>query len=180
MKKLGLVIMSGLLLAAPFSWGISRVGGGSVASLAQGYSLDAAPMFGAITILGPEMARFEGPMGLNFGGGVRGGGGFSFSPFAGTPYIDLLEFRVEYPGFVKLTRVELRTELVRDGWTEIKARETCLTAFIKESQTATFAIATWGEGFGYVLVSRKSNASRIAIEGMVQSTKLEGGACRWK
>jgi hypothetical protein len=165
------MIVAGLLAGGPFSWGISRVGGGTARSAKQGFTIEAPLFFSSVRILGEESARFEGMPSIGFGS--------SFG-FGSPQFIDLLEFRTEYSKFVSLPRAVIEAQLLGEGWTKVTTADPCLLALKKESDTAAYAIVTWGEGYGYVLVSGRSIQSKQAIDDMIKSTKLDVGACRWK
>lgn len=99
--------------------------------------------------------------------------------FGQLTYLEARSFRVEYPDLASLNRVDLVSYLEAGGWLPMFLENPCVEARLNRSDTASYAIATWGGGKGAVFVGEKSYEVEQAIQGFVTGVVLEEGACAW-
>lgn len=98
----------------------------------------------------------------------------------GSPtFLEAMPFRQEYPGWTDRSRHDLSGYLVGEGWEKLEVSEACVEAWIGRSETASFAVTTWGDGKGAVFTGPKSYELEIYVRDLVRGIRLMDGACAW-
>lgn len=160
-------LLGAVILAAPnIAFPIGRSGNGRIASLEDGFSTESPKYFDQARELPNNSLRILAPT-------VRTSGSL-FSP-----EIELRRYEVEFPQEVKLTRQETLARFALHGWWNAKHADPCVEVFLSDNESASSAVATWGEGRGVVMIGPKNGISKSAIREMLDKLTLEPGACGW-
>ncbi|WP_413586244.1 hypothetical protein [Bdellovibrio sp. HCB274] len=152
---------------APLSGAVSRVGGGKINSLSSGFEMDAPESFLNIKATGRDSVRAEGPPTYVMGRGVM------------TQFIDIGEFRNEFPDFVDYSANDIQSRLERSAWSVVSNSD-CILIMKSNDPQITAYIATWGLGKGFVLKGRSLPDVDKAMTGFINSLVLTPGSCAWK
>lgn len=175
MRKMSFIICGGLLLAST-ALAVSQVGGGKMHNTEQGFIATLPREFATNTEI-----FANGDVRLTRLGGFSGGFGQGrFQPRFEKISVILLQHSL--PDVAKLAdRADFVNWFVDRGWQSFaEQNDSCLTAFIKDSGTATTVAIGWGGGHGAVVVGESQSEVQAAISSMAKSIQLDPGACQWK
>jgi len=163
-------ILLGVLLSAPFSHAIGRSGNGKIA---DGFSAFTAEVPNNFPIWQQDGANLmlENPGVFNFN---------DLGPILQPEFIWLNEFRTTYREQENLARQQLHDFFVDKGFRVLALEDPCIEAFIVENESAITAVTSWGGGKGLVVVAQNYAGLEDSIIGILQSIKLNQGACSWK
>jgi hypothetical protein len=164
MKKL---LVATLLLFAVNSIGVSRIGGGKISSQTSLFEMEVPQSFGQIEQNGNVVIAM-GPLAVQPGQAVR-------------QFLQIREFTDYYLSIAKLDRASVQAHFVASGWDIVPfASDDCVDVYaFSNTNTRGFA-ATWGEGKGVTVVGPNTGLVQVTQEQVLQSLKLDAGACSWK
>lgn len=156
-----------LILTLPFStFGVSRIGGGKVGSLASGFVMELPSPFLALDQF-EDVVVANGPIG--------------FSADRIVPqYIQIREFDSLFGSLSGLDRSALRREFKNRGWTLQSDSNPCFEVFKFQNSSATGIAITWGQGKGVSLQGPALPSVAEAIGTARSNLTLKPGACSWK
>ena len=146
---------------------IGRSGNGFVASAPDGFQAKAPDFFDVAQALPAEGLRLIAP-------NIRTSG------LGSAPVIELRRFIAEYPQEAAYTRDQQRANFAAHGWWLANHSNPCVEVFLSDNDSASVAIATWGEGKGVVIIGQKTGLTKSSIKQMLDSLTLDAGACAWK
>lgn len=99
--------------------------------------------------------------------------------FGQMTFFEARRFRDEYPKLADLSRKDFVSYLEAEQWQALPVPNACIEARLNRSDTASFAIVTWGGGRGVVFVGEKTFEIEEAIGSLVNGLVLNEGACAW-
>lgn len=166
MKKL-IFSISLLCLWADPSGAVSRVGGGKVRSQSSGFEMQTPQYFAQLKDIGTQAVRAEGPAVYISGRGVT------------NQFVDITEFRSDFPDLVSMNRAEIRQRLEASRWQELPASQGCVLVMKNANPQIAAVIATWGNGKGFVLKGRNLPDVNTAMQEMLTTLSIEPGSCAW-
>lgn len=167
-KALALVFLACCLTVNAF--GVSRVGGGRsgrVADSTIGFMADIPFGYPSAQDAGGGSLRLLGIPMLAFGANPR------------PPVIEIHPFSKAYPEYSSLDRAALDRDLAGKGWAKRNHADACIDVRWIRGQTATTVIAAWGQAKGVALVSPATPQAERDLLSIVDSIKLDPGACQW-
>lgn len=165
--KITLISLS-LIFLTSLAFGVSRVGGGTVADVVSGFSAQVPAQFASIQKINSDSVRLLGaPQFLEIGQAT------------GPQALELHPLKNDFPELGILTRGELAQNRMTQGWQHLKSTNSCIDIYFKSSITAETFITSWGKGSGVVVVISRAPQNSQIVLNFINSFKLDPGACKW-
>ena len=166
MKPTILILLAGLTMVGPKALGVSRVGGGKIASATDQF-VATVPIPFMSRQVDSETVEMDGPiaMGLNF---------------PGPQIMDARTLRIMFPKLQNDTRTEFRKFFERAGWVHAENPNPCIEELLWSKNKTAAAVVSWGQDKGMVVVGPLTAEIQRAILQLVNSIQLKPGACAWQ
>lgn len=149
------------------STAVSRVGGGKVSSIGSGFEADIPTLFQQSHVIDDNSVRLIGPpLPESKRLGMR-------------PLIELYEFSEHYPELANLSREEVYDYFTQRQWQDRQHNNECVLWMQGQTPTSHFAIVTWGQGKGMLVMGTAGHNVRNAMLKLLESVRLQEGACAW-
>jgi hypothetical protein len=162
---LGLVVGN---FAGP-AYAISRVGSREIGDLREGFVARVPMLFELIESLTEERIQLRSPTAV-----VGTADGWTEVRLQVSPLAR------DFSELTTLDRARLAAWAAARAWGPLDVTtDPCVAAYGRNSDTASFAVAAWGEGRGIVLIGPRGAIVNEKIRELLASLTLDPGACRW-
>lgn len=179
-----MIFALGLAMLAPLvSYGISRVGNGTVKDERLGFSAEIPKEYLARELNGGtirfsalrENSSLATPIVVSLASGFPG-----MRIEKPVVTFDLRSFDSIYTDLTKLEVPVLRERLLKNDFRRLETTHSCIEAFLAESRTDYTLITVWGQGLGTVMIGEKSATTLRGMLGVLNTTRSQKGSCQWK
>jgi hypothetical protein len=146
---------------------IGRSGNGTVSSSRTGFSAHLPPGFDSgVDIVGGKIRIWSLINDVRPGMMVR-------------PFIELSDLDQTLPGLAGLNRAQVSEKAKNLGWMPRPPSDPCVDTYFRHEEDGDLAVAFWGPGKGLVVIGPHSPYVRIGEKEILDSLRLEAGACAW-
>lgn len=158
-----------IMMTSAFTYGASRVGGGTLSNDSDLYQMNLAPTFSTYELLPNEAVRLTGPI------------AFSSRSFGLPQLIQVYRFAESHAVVSSFDRAAVADFFVQqNAWQVLNHADPCVDIYKKKNSTAVTYVAAWGQKRGVTLVGQDTLLIESAIDQMLKSLQLWPGACLWK
>lgn len=164
-----LLVFGAVIFTALSSSGVSKIGGGKIASSPSQFVMNIPQMFDSTNAREAQQLLLEGPPSTSPSDGFR------------PQTILVREFSFHLPRLVDVDLAGTQQFFTDNAWTAWEPTEPdCRIGYMKMNNTNITYIATWGHGRGVVISGPRTQQVRKAVVEMADSIEIAEGACGWK
>ncbi|MBX2987891.1 MAG: hypothetical protein KF802_08330 [Bdellovibrionaceae bacterium] len=146
---------------------MSRIGGGTVASLRMGFESQVSPAFvsnfdqeiQALILSGPPSPTREGVM---------------------PQWLVLKDLDLQYPDLINRNERARRAFFEERGFKSLPHRQACIQAWLKRTSNSEILLMIWGPDRGVVATATATPMSLEGLDSIFATIRLTDGACGWK